>query len=52
MAVFQLSRPKRMPFLCHASDDKAHVREVYHRLRTGEGFEPWLDEEDLLPGQE
>ena len=19
-------------FLCHASDDKAHVREVYHRL--------------------
>jgi hypothetical protein len=39
-------------FLCHASDDKAHVREVYHRLRTVEGFEPWLDEEDLLPGQE
>ena len=39
-------------FLCHASDDKAHVREVYHRLRAIEGFEPWLDEEDLLPGQE
>ena len=39
-------------FLCHASDDKAHVREVYHRLRTVEGFEPRLDEEDLLPGQE
>jgi hypothetical protein len=39
-------------FLCHASDDKAHVREVYHRLQAIEGFEPWLDEEDLLPGQE
>ena len=39
-------------FLCHASDDKAHVREVYHRLHAIEGFEPWLDEEDLLPGQE
>ena len=38
-------------FLCHASDDKAHVREVYHRLQAIEGFEPWLDEEDLLPGQ-
>jgi len=39
-------------FLCHASEDKAQVREVYHRLRTIDGFEPWLDEEDLLPGQE
>lgn len=39
-------------FLCHASEDKAHVREVYQRLRAIEGFEPWLDEEDLLPGQE
>ena len=38
-------------FLCHASEDKAQVREVYHRLRSIEGFEPWLDEEDLLPGQ-
>jgi formylglycine-generating enzyme required for sulfatase activity len=39
-------------FLCHASEDKAHVREVYHRLRAIDGFEPWLDEEELLPGQE
>jgi hypothetical protein len=38
-------------FLCHASEDKARVREVYHRLRAIEGLEPWLDEEDLLPGQ-
>ena len=39
-------------FLCHASEDKVQVREVYHRLRSIEGFEPWLDEEDLLPGQD
>jgi hypothetical protein len=37
-------------FLCHANEDKPQVREVYHRLKT-EGFQPWLDEEDLLPGQ-
>jgi formylglycine-generating enzyme required for sulfatase activity len=39
-------------FLCHASEDKAHVREVYRRLQAIKGFEPWLDEEDLLPGQD
>ena len=38
-------------FLCHASEDKPRVRELYARLRA-DGFRPWLDEEDLLPGQE
>jgi formylglycine-generating enzyme required for sulfatase activity len=38
-------------FLCHASEDKAHIREFYHRLAAIPGFEPWLDEEELLPGQ-
>ena len=37
-------------FLCHASEDKPQVREIYQRFKA-EGFEPWLDEEDLLPGQ-
>jgi hypothetical protein len=37
-------------FLCHANEDKLQVRAVYHRLKA-EGFEPWLDEEGLLPGQ-
>ena len=37
-------------FLCHANEDKAQVRQVYQRLKT-EGFNPWLDEKDLLPGQ-
>src|SRR5215467_11682491 len=39
-------------FLCHASEDKAQVREVYHRLQAIDGLEPWLDEEDLLSGQD
>ena len=37
-------------FLCHSSGDKATVRDLYKRLRT-DGIEPWLDEEELLPGQ-
>lgn len=37
-------------FLCHSSGDKLTVREIHKRLR-GDGFEPWLDEVDLLPGQ-
>jgi len=38
-------------FLCHSSADKPVVRELYQRLRA-DGFTPWLDEEDLLPGQD
>jgi formylglycine-generating enzyme required for sulfatase activity len=38
-------------FLCHASGDKPAVRDLYRRLRA-EGFDPWLDEEKLLPGQD
>jgi hypothetical protein len=41
----------RQIFLCHASEDKAAVRAVYHELRT-HGFDPWLDSENLLPGQD
>ncbi|WP_239314050.1 toll/interleukin-1 receptor domain-containing protein, partial [Frankia sp. Cj3] len=38
-------------FLCHASQDKPRVRDLYKRLR-GDGFEVWLDTEALLPGQD
>jgi hypothetical protein len=38
-------------FLCHASEDKPRVRELYHRLKSA-GYHPWLDKEDLLPGQD
>lgn len=38
-------------FLCHASGDKPEVRKLYSWLRTI-GTSPWLDEEDLLAGQD
>jgi hypothetical protein len=38
-------------FLCHASEDKSMVRELYYRLRDA-GIQPWIDEEDLVPGQQ
>jgi formylglycine-generating enzyme required for sulfatase activity len=38
-------------FLCHASEDKPQVREIYQRL-IALGFSPWLDEKDILPGQD
>ncbi len=39
-------------FLCHASQDKPVVRELYQRLLTAGWIDPWLDEEKLLPGQD
>lgn len=49
MKGFKSSQPLRI-FLCHSSGDKPAVRELYRRLLK-DGFRPWLDEEDLLPGQ-
>ena len=38
-------------FLSHASEDKAQVRGVYHRLRAIEGFEPvWVDWSRVVDG--
>ncbi len=37
-------------FLCHSSADNKIVREIYLRLQK-EGISPWLDEEDILPGE-
>jgi formylglycine-generating enzyme required for sulfatase activity len=38
-------------FLCHSKDDKPKVRELYRRL-VADGFNAWLDEEKLMPGQD
>ncbi len=45
------SNRKLQVFLCHSSGDKETVRILYQRL-SGDGFDPWLDENKLLPGQE
>lgn len=39
-------------FLCHASQDKPVVRELYQRLLAEGWIDPWLDQEKLLPGQD
>jgi WD40 repeat protein len=38
-------------FLCHSSEDKEQVRNLYHRL-VGDGFSCWFDAENLIPGQD
>jgi WD40 repeat protein len=44
--------PRRLRvFLCHSSGDKLAVRQLYQRLRAC-NVDPWLDEENLLPGQD
>jgi hypothetical protein len=45
--------PKRnlRVFLCHSSNDKPQVRKLYKKL-TNDGIDVWLDEENLIPGQD
>jgi formylglycine-generating enzyme required for sulfatase activity len=38
-------------FLCHSKDDKPKVRKLNRRL-IADGFDAWLDEEKLMPGQD
>jgi TIR domain len=38
-------------FLCHSSGDKPYVRRLERRLK-GDGIRTWLDESNLLPGQD
>ncbi|MGH1362301.1 MAG: TIR domain-containing protein [Calditrichia bacterium] len=41
---------KNRIFLCHAREDHAEALKMYKKLKV-EGFDPWLDKKDLLPGQ-
>src|ERR1017187_1413735 len=52
-ATPDMSLPARRPraFLCHGSEDKNAVRTLYSRL-LNDGQNPWLDEEDILPGED
>jgi hypothetical protein len=44
----EITRPK--VFLAHASEDKEAIRRL-HRQLMDSGFQPWLDELDLIPGK-
>ncbi|MBI5963570.1 MAG: toll/interleukin-1 receptor domain-containing protein [Chloroflexi bacterium] len=46
------TKRKLQVFLCHASQDKPIVRELYRKLSAEPWVDPWLDEERLLPGQD
>jgi hypothetical protein len=50
MSKFSQLRLLRI-FLCHSSDDKPVVRDLYGRLLS-DGMQPWLDEKNILPGQD
>ena len=45
------SNTSKRVFIVHASEDKPIVRKLYAELVTA-GYQPWLDEKSLLPGQD
>jgi hypothetical protein len=47
--VFEPNKRHRI-FLAYAKEDAAKVRKLYAALQDA-GFEPWMDEQKLLPGQ-
>jgi TIR domain len=48
-----MTQPRKLRiFLCHASQDKPVVRELYQRLLAEDWIDPWPDDERLLPGQD
>jgi len=47
--IFEPSGRVRV-FLAYAGEDRCEVKKLYHDLQEA-GFEPWMDHEKLLPGQ-
>jgi hypothetical protein len=45
-----MPRPLRV-FLCHASQDKPAVRELYNALKAEMWIDPWLDDQKISFGQ-
>ena len=48
---FSLLNRQLKLFLCHGSEDKPAVRQLYNNL-ISIGIDAWLDEEKILPGQD
>ncbi len=46
-----MTRPLHV-FLCHSSNDKPAVRELYQKLSAETWIDPWLDKAKILPGQD
>jgi TIR domain len=46
-----IAKPQQLKvFLCYSPDDETAVQSLHHRLQA-DGIDPWLDEKNLLPGQ-
>ena len=45
-----MSNNKITVFISYAKEDQEMAQKLYHDLKS-EGFAPWIDCEDLLPGQ-
>jgi formylglycine-generating enzyme required for sulfatase activity len=39
-------------FICHSSNDKPEVRDLYRQMAAETWIDPWLDEVKLFPGQD
>jgi len=37
-------------FLSYARDDQVQIKEIYKKLEA-EGYQPWMDQYDILPGE-
>lgn len=46
------TKRKLRVFLCHASQDKPRVSELYKKLNAETWIDPWLDKEKILPGMD
>jgi hypothetical protein len=44
------NRKRDFIFISYASEDESYARKLYDQLRH-DGFLPWLDKENILPGQ-
>jgi hypothetical protein len=47
---FDISKRKNI-FLCYAGEDRPKVEKLYNQLKN-EGFNPWMDKKDIIPGQD
>ncbi|MFT3894704.1 MAG: toll/interleukin-1 receptor domain-containing protein [Anaerolineales bacterium] len=47
-----MNEPRRLRvFICHASEDNSTAGEINEKLKKYSWIDPWLDEDDLFPGQ-
>jgi hypothetical protein len=47
-----MSDHKLNVFLCHAKEDKPMVRELYRKLAAEGWINPWIDEKNIILGQD